>query len=89
MHPAYVITPDQRTEINALMGRINSALWNAPAGAIGLSRLKTVRRYLVSATRRNSRVYMDHFLADWRAGIKLACSTVEWAARNADDRRAA
>lgn len=81
MHPSYVITPEQRTEINALMGRINSALWNAPAGALGLSRLKRLRRLLVSATRANSRTAMHYFLADWREGIKLACATVEWSNR--------
>ena len=76
----YKITPDQHTEVRALLGRINSALANAPERATGVSRLKRLRAKLRAAVRYNSRLALDYFLADWRAGIKLACTSVEMAA---------
>lgn len=76
----YAITPDQHTEVRALLGRISSALANAPERAADVTRLKRLRAKLRAAVRYNSRVALDYFLADWRAGIKLACTSVEMAA---------
>lgn len=68
------------TEVRILMGRINAALANAPAGAIGVSRLKRLRAKLRIASRSYSQTALDYFLADWRAGIKSACISVEMSA---------